>query len=147
MTDSSIARCTAFAGHHEGSDVLYRHSRTTETFSAKPGESLPRRKGDGAWYPLACDNVDHKKRCPILIGSGLMWISEGAMLQVGDEINLLFNGDPSLLHSDMQREGCYRVTSARPTRTRGRDGVHIDVVHLRATDPAKLIHLCGLFNC
>lgn len=147
MTDSTVARCTAFVGHHEGSAVLYRHSRTTETFIAKPGESLPRRKGEGCWYPLTADNIETAKRCPILIGSGLMWATEGAMLKVGDEINLMFTGDPRLVHADTKHVGCFRVTWARHTRTNGQNGVHIEADYIGEMDPTKLIHLAKLFSC
>lgn len=145
MSDA-IARCTVNVGHHEGSNVLYRHSRTTETILAKPGECLPHRKGDGVWCALVTDNAREKK-CLIVVGSGLMWITEGVPLAVGDEINMWCNIDPSLMRSGMHVQGLYRVTAATRTRVHRQDALHIDVVCLGPMDPTKLIHLAGLFNC
>lgn len=147
MTDSAIARCTAFVGHFDGSAVLYRHSRTTETFLAKPGESLPRRKGEGVWCPITSDNVDPEKLMPIVIGSGLMWITEGAELKAGDEINIWSNVSPDLMREGVKTQGLYRVTHTQLTRVRAQDAVHIQVEYLGEMDPTKLIHLAGLFNC
>ncbi len=147
MTDSVIARCTTFVGHHEGSAVTYRHSRTTETFIAKPGESLPRRKGDGVWCPTTSDNIERKLKMSIVIGSGLMWITEGAMLTVGDEINIWYGGPTGLMREGVKTQGLYRVTKTTNTRVRAQDAVHIEIEYLGEMDPTKLIHLAGLFNC
>lgn len=143
MSNSMVARCIPPTGL---TATLYRHSRTGETLNAKPGESLPGRKGSGNWYPLATDNVTVASRRMILIGKGLMWLSDGPEVALKDEINIFYTGlDVGL--GGKNREGLYRVVEVTPREWARRSGVHIQIEHVGDMDPSKLVYLAGLANC